>query len=74
MYWNWTIQVSSTSISINDIDNSELVVSNKFSFDKQDFKCFIGYKDDKKIWPLYILFPEMSIYKRYFDKTKYVLW
>ena len=36
-------------ISINDIDNDEIVVSNKFPFGKQDFKYFIGYKDDKKL-------------------------
>ena len=36
-------------ILINDIDNDETVVSNKFPFGKQDFKYFIGYKDDKKL-------------------------
>ena len=30
----------------------------------------MGYKDNKKNRPLYIFFPEMSTYKRYFDKTK----
>ena len=39
-------------ISINDIDINEIVVSNKFPFDKQEFKCFIGYKDNKEIRPL----------------------
>ena len=47
-----------------------MIVSNKFPSDKQDFKYFIGYKDNKEIRPLYIFFPEMSIYKRYSDKTK----
>ena len=37
--------------SINDIDINKMVVSNKFSFDKQDFKYFIGYKDPEKIRP-----------------------
>ena len=31
-------------ISINDIDNNKLVVSNKLPFGKQDFKYLIGYK------------------------------
>ena len=35
-------------ILINDIDINEIVVSNKFAFDKQDFEYFIGYKDNKK--------------------------
>ena len=57
-------------ILISNIDINEIVVSNKFPFGKQDFKYLIGYKDNKEIRPLCILFPEMSIYKRYFDKTK----
>ena len=57
-------------ISINDIDINEIVVCNKFPFDKQDFKYFIGYKDNKEIRPLSTFFPEMSIYKRYSNKTK----
>ena len=57
-------------ISINDIDINEIVVSKKFPFGKQDFKYFIGYKDNKEIRLLCIFFPEMSIYKRYSDKTK----
>ena len=44
--------------------------NNIFPFDKQDFKYFIDYKDNKGIRPLGIFFPEMSIYKRNFDKTK----
>ena len=56
----------------NDIDINEIVISNKIPFGKQDFKYFIGYKDNKKIRPLRILFPEMSIYKIYSDKTKCV--
>ena len=38
-----------SSILINEIDINEIVVSNKLPFNKQDFKYFIGYKDDKKI-------------------------
>ena len=57
-------------ISINDIDINEIVVSNKFPFGKQDFKYFIGYKNNKEFRAFCIFFPEMSIYKRYFDKTK----
>ena len=57
-------------ISINNVDNHRTVVSNKIPFGKQDFKYFIGCTDNKEIRPLCIFFPEMSIYKRYFDKTK----
>ena len=30
--------------SINSIDINKIVVSNKFPFDKQDFKYFLDYK------------------------------
>ena len=35
-------------ISMNDIDINKIIVSNNFPFVKQDFKYFIGYKDNKK--------------------------
>ena len=57
-------------ILINNIDINKIVVPNKFPFDKQDFKYFNGYKDNKEIRPLFILFSEMSMFKRYSDKTK----
>ena len=41
-------------ISINDTVINKIVVSNQLSFGKQDFKCFIGSKDDKRIIPLCI--------------------
>ena len=40
--------------------------SNKLPFGKQDFKYFIDYKDDKKIVPLCIFHPKISIYRRDF--------
>ena len=59
--------------AINDIDINKIVVSNKFTFGKQDFKYFIGYKVNKEIRPIRPLrkfFPEMSNYKTYSDKNK----
>ena len=53
-----------------DIDNNEIVVSNKFPFDKQDLKYFIGQEDNKVTRPLCIFFPDMSTCKRYSDKSK----
>ena len=34
---------------------------------------FIDYKENKEIRPLCILFAEMSVYKRYSDKTMYFM-
>ena len=52
------------------IDINEIVVSNKFSFGKPDFKYFIGYKDNTEIRPLCIFFPDINKYKRYTGKVK----
>ena len=38
-------------ITINNVDIDKIVVSNKVSFSKKDFRYFIGYKDVKKIKP-----------------------
>ena len=54
---------------ISDIDVNKIAVS-KFPFGKQDFKYFIGYKENKKIRPLCILFPEMNAYRIDFDETE----
>ena len=51
------------------VDINRIVSSNKLPFGKQDLKYFIGYKNNKKIRPLYIFFPKMSTY-RSFDKKK----
>ena len=39
-------------ILIDNIDVNKIVVFNKISFGKKYFKCFIVYKDAKKIRPL----------------------
>ena len=59
-------------ISIKNIDINKLVVSNKVSLIKKGFKYFIGYKNAKKNKPLWVFLPEMSVYRRSFDKTKYM--
>ena len=47
----------------NSIDNSKIVVSNKLSFSIQDFKYFIGSKDNKKIKLLCLFSLEANVYK-----------
>ena len=53
-------------ISIDNVDVNKIIASNKIPFGKNDFKYFIGYKDAKKIRPLYIFLPKMSAYRRGF--------
>ena len=57
-------------ILIYIIDINKLVVSNKVSFGKKDFKYLMSYKGAKKIRALYIFLPKRSAYRRDFDKTK----
>ena len=52
----------------DNIDFNKIVVYNKISFDKKDFKYFIAYKDPKKIRPLCIFVPKMSEYRKDLDK------
>ena len=59
-------------ILIDYIDINKIVVSNKISYGKNDFKYFIGYKDAKRIRPSCILLPKISAYRRNFDTTKCV--
>ena len=59
-------------IPIYDVDINKIIVSNRVSFGKKGFKYFIGYKDNKKARPLYIMLPKVSAYKRNFDETKHL--
>ena len=47
------------------MDINKIVVSNKLPFGNQDFKYFIGFKDAKKVKPLYIFLSKMRIDKRF---------
>ena len=57
-------------ILINVTDINKIIVSNKFSFGKEDFKYFIAYKDNKKNKPLCIFFPETNAYRIDLDETE----
>ena len=51
---------------------NKIVVSNKLPFGKQDSNYFTGYKDAEIIKRSCILHRKMVIYRRDFDKTKYM--
>ena len=44
---------------------NEIAISNELPVRKEDFKYFIGYKDNKALCIL------LAKHKTYFDKTKY---
>ena len=64
----YNFQKHESPISIDNIDINKIVISNKVSFGKKEFKYFIRYKDAKKLYC--ILLPKMSAYRIDFDKTK----
>ena len=62
-------------ILIKNIEINKIVVSNKFSFGKKEFKYFIRYEDAKEIRIckfLCIFLPKLSAYRKDFDETKYM--
>ena len=59
---------SKQTISLNLVNTSKIVVSDKFKHSDNDFKYFIGYlHDDDVIRPLCIVLPQISGYIKYFD-------
>ena len=66
-------KISFKSYFIKDVDIEEVLVSNKISFGKKNYKYFIGYLyNDQKVAPVYIMLPETSAYvKRYDGQTKW---
>ena len=55
-------------ISINDVDVSKVLVSNKVAFGEKGFKYFIGYKDGRNFRPLCVILPKLNSCIRNFDK------
>ena len=58
-------------ILIDGVDINKILISNKVSSSKKNYKCFIYHKnDDYKIKPLYIILPQIKGRTRSFDLTK----
>ena len=45
----------------------QIVVSDKFKYNNEGFKYFIGYQEDEIVKPLCIILPQMSGYIKYFE-------
>ena len=59
-------------VSLKNVDNDKILVSNNVPFGKKGFKYFIGYKNAKKIKHLCVFVLKVTAYRRDFDETKYV--
>ena len=58
-------------VSLKNVDNDKILVSNNVPFGKKGFKYFIGYKNAKKIKHLCVFVLKVTAYRRDFDETKY---
>ena len=61
-------------IFLKVVDIEKVLVSNKISFDEENYKYFIGYlHNDDKVKPLNIMLPETSAYVYSYDgQTKWI--
>ena len=61
---------SKQSIDLSLVNVDQIVVSDKFKHSDDDFKYFIGYKEDEIVKPQCIILPPTSGFKKYFKNGK----
>ena len=54
-------------IDLMSVNVDQIVVSNKFKYNNEGFKYFIGYQEGRIVEPLCINLPQMSGYIKYFE-------
>ena len=55
------------AISLDSVDESKIIVSNKWKINDTTVKFFIGYLNEDTINPLLIILPQMNGFIKYFD-------
>ena len=58
---------SKQPINLDLVNVDQIVISDKFKYNDNCFKHFIGYKKDEIIKPLSIILPQMSGYIKCFE-------
>ena len=58
---------SKQAISLDSVDLSKIVVSNKWKINDTTYKYLCGYLNNDVIQPLCVILPQMSVYIKYFD-------
>ena len=58
---------SKQAISLDSVDLSKIVVSNKWKINDTTYKYLCGYLNDDVIQPLCVILPQMNGYIKYFD-------
>ena len=59
--------MSKKPINLMSVNVNKIVVSDKFNYNEDCFKYFIGYQKGKIVRPLCIILPQMSGYIKYFE-------
>ena len=59
--------ISKESTDLMSVNVDQIVVSDKFNYNEDDFKYFIGYQKGKIVKPLCLILPQMSGYIKYFE-------
>ena len=59
--------MSKKAIDLMSVNIDQIVISDKFNHNNNDFKYFIGYQEDEIVKPLCIILPKMSGYIKYFE-------
>ena len=59
--------MSKELIDLMSVNIDQIVVSDQFKHNNEDFKYFIGYQEGEIVKPLCIILPQMSGYIKYFE-------
>ena len=63
-----TFHCHESPVFLKDVDIEKVLVSNKISLVKKNYKYFIGYlHNDNKVKPLHMMLPKMSAYAKSYD-------
>ena len=55
---------SKKAIDLDSVDTGKIVVSDRFRYNEEGFKVFIGYQEDEIVKPLCIILPQMTMVER----------
>ena len=59
--------MSKKAIDLMSVNVNKIVVSDKFNYNEDCFKYFIGYQKGEILRPLCIILPQMNGYIKYFE-------
>ena len=60
-------EVDKKAISLDSIDLSKIIISNKWKINDTTYKYLCGYLNNDVIQPLCVILPQMNGYIKYFD-------